>query len=58
MEQWSLCTTTTQPRADALQQEKPLQREAHTSQLESSPHSLQPEKVPTQQWRPRIAKNK
>ena len=31
-------------RACALQQEKPLQREAWVSQLETSPHSLQLEK--------------
>ena len=33
------------PRARALQQEKPPQWEAHTPQLESSPHSLQLEKA-------------
>ena len=34
------------PRAHALQQRKPLQREAHASQLESSPHLPQLEKNP------------
>ena len=33
------------PRACAPQQEKPLQREAPTPQLDSSPHSLQQEKA-------------
>ena len=60
-EQLSLSTTTTElvlwspgvapteptnPRADAPQQEKPWQREAHTSQWESRPCSLQLEKSP------------
>ena len=34
------------PRAHALQQEKPLQREAHAPQLESSPRSPKLEKSP------------
>ena len=34
------------PRAHAPQLENPPQREAHTRQLESSPHSPQPEKNP------------
>ena len=37
---WNLCGATTEaltPRACAPQQEKPPQREAHLSQLESSP---------------------
>ena len=38
-----------EPRAHALQQEKPLQREAHTSQLESNPCLLQPEKAHAEQ---------
>ena len=33
------------PGARALQQEKPLQRETHALQLESSPRSLQLEKA-------------
>ena len=37
---------------------KSLQWEALTSQLESSPHPLQLEKVRVQQWRPSTAKNK
>ena len=62
MQQLSLCATTTKPeltslgaataeaqvcpRAHALRQVKPPKREAHRSQLESSPRSLQPEKSP------------
>ena len=60
-EQLSLGTTTTEPthsRACALQQEKPLHRKAHAPQLESSPYSLQLEKIHTQQWRPTTIKNK
>ena len=45
------------PRARALQQEKPLQWEAHSLQLESGPHSPQPEKARVQQQRPSAAKN-
>ena len=47
LELWSPGTTATEahvPRACALQQEKPLQREAPTLQLESSPYSPQLEK--------------
>ena len=43
-------------RARARQQEKPLQWEVHTTQLESSPHSLQLEKAWAQQWRPSTVK--
>ena len=35
------------PRACVLQQEKPPQKEAHALQLESDPHSPQPEKSPS-----------
>ena len=42
----------TRSRACALQQETPLQREAHGPQLKSRPHSLSLEKAPVQQWRP------
>ena len=48
MEQLNLCTTTAEskcPRTCALQQDKPLQQEAHALQLENSPHSLQLEKA-------------
>lgn len=45
------------PRACVLQ-EKPLQWEACTLKLESSPHSPHLEEVCTQQWRPNTAKNK
>ncbi|MFG6184209.1 hypothetical protein ACF7HK_15665, partial [Staphylococcus aureus] len=55
MEQPSPCTTTIEPVTSTLgaattgahspQQEKPLQREACTLQLEGSPHSPQPGKV-------------
>ena len=44
------------PRACAPQQAKPLQWEAVTPQLESSPQSPQLEKVFMQQWRPTTAK--
>ena len=50
--QLSLCATTTEarvPRAWALQQEKPLQWEAYTPQLWSSPCLLQLEKACSQQ---------
>lgn len=61
-----LCTTTTEPtllspgcnseawmpRTCATQQEKPLQWEPCTPQLESNPHSSQLEKACSQQWRP------
>ena len=40
------------PRACTLQQEEPLQGEAHTPKVESNPHSLQLEKAQAQQWRP------
>ena len=46
-----------EPRAHALQQEKPLQREACTPQLESSPDLLQLEKAHMQQRRLSAAKN-
>ena len=46
------------PTAHILQQEKPVQWEAHAPQLESSPHLLQLEKAYVQQWRPSAAKNK
>ena len=46
------------PRACALQQGKPPEREAHTQQLESSPGSPQLEKVRVQQQRSSTAKNK
>ena len=46
------------PKACGLQQEEPPQWEAQAPQLESSPHSLQLEKSPTQQQpRPSTAKN-
>ena len=44
------------PRACAPPQAKPLQWEAVTPQLESSPQSPQLEKVCMQQWRPTTAK--
>ena len=47
-----------EPRACAPQWEKPQQREAQTMQPESSPLSLQQEKVRAQKWRPNAAKNK
>ena len=50
----SLCTTT----AEVAQQEKSLQWEAYTLQLETSPCSLQVEKACTQQQRPSTDKNK
>ena len=46
------------PRARALQQEKLPKWEALTPQLESGPHSQQPEKAHVQQQRPSSAKNK
>jgi len=46
------------PKAHALQQEKPVQREAHTLQLATSPCSPLLEKACTQQQRPSTAKNK
>ena len=49
---------TSEPRACALKQEKPRQWEAQIMQPESSPHSLQQEKVCAQKWRPSAAKNK
>ena len=45
------------PRACALQEEKPPQWEARAMQLESSPCSLQLQKVCTQQQKPSVAKN-
>ena len=45
------------PTAHASQQEKPLQREAHASQLESSPCSLQVGKAHVHQQRPSTASN-
>ena len=39
------------PRAHALRQEKPLQRDAHTGQLESRCHSQKLEKANEQPWR-------
>ena len=51
-----LCATTAE--ACALQQEKPLQSEACTPQLEGSAHSLQLEKTCTKQQPPRKAKSK
>ena len=51
---WSLHTL--QPHA--LQQEKPPQREAHTLQVKSNPHSPKLEKAHLYQWRPNAAKNK
>ena len=44
------------PKACAPQQEKPQQWEV--LKLDSSPHSLQPEKAGSQQWRPSANKNK
>ena len=44
-EQLSLCTTAMCSRPCASQQEKPLQWEAHSWQIESSPHSPQLEKA-------------
>ena len=58
---WSPQATMTEahePRARALQQEKPLQWEAHTPQLESSLHSPQLEKPHMKQQGPSTAKNK
>ena len=46
------------PRAYALQQEKPLQWEDPTLQLERNPPSSQLEKAHVQQRRPSAAKNK
>ena len=58
----SPCTTTkVKPahcRLHALKQEEPPQCEAHTPQLESSPHSLQLEKALTQKQRPSTVKIK
>ena len=48
----------TRPRAYALQQEKPLQWEAGTPQLESSLSLLQLEKKLSRQQRPNTAKSK
>ena len=45
------------PRAFVLQREKPPQWEAHSWQLESSPHSPQLEKKNVQQQRPSTVKN-
>ena len=44
-------------RVCALQQEKPLQEDAHTSQVKSSFGLPQLEKGCTQQWRPNVAIN-
>ena len=44
------------PRAPVLQQEKSPQWEAHTPQLDSSPHSLKLEKTYVQQQRPTATK--
>ena len=52
IEQLNQHATPTEPthsKVCALQQEKPLQREAHAPQLESSLHSLQLEKACMQQ---------
>ena len=46
------------PRAGAPQEERPLQGEAYTPQLERSPHSPQRERARKQQRTPRTAKNK
>ena len=46
-----IATEARAPKARALQQEKPPQREARTSHLESSPSSLQLEKTCAQQQR-------
>jgi len=57
----SPCASTTDPqvpRACAPQQEKPPQWETQAPQLESSPCSLQLEKVQVQQQRPSTSKNK
>ena len=51
-------TETRVPRAHALQQEKPSQREARAPQRRTAPHSPQLEKGCAQQWRPNAAKNK
>ena len=59
--QLSPCATTTEPASPgthALQQEKPLQWEAHAQQLQMSPHSLQVEKAGAEQRRPSMTKNK
>ena len=56
---WSPRATTTEacaPTAHALQQEKPLQWEAHA--LQRTPHLPQLETARVQQWRPNTAKNK
>ena len=45
-------------RTHVLQQQKPPQWEAHTSQLETSPCSPQLEKAHKQQWKLNTAKNK
>ena len=47
-----------QPRDRVPPQEKPPQWEAHTPQLESSPHSPELEKAHMQQQRPSATKNK
>ena len=46
------------PAAHVLQQEKPLQREAFTLQLQCDPHLLQLQKAQVQQQRPSTAINK
>ena len=46
------------PTACALQQEKPLQWEAHALELERSVHSPPLEKAYVQQWRPSTARKK
>ena len=58
--QLSLSATTTEPmhsRVCALEQEKPLQWEPCTPQLESKLHLLQLEKARSQQWRSSVAIN-
>ena len=54
---WVTITEAWTPRARVLQQEKPLQWEAWTPKLESSPCLWQLEKAYTQQWRSRASKN-
>ena len=57
----SLRATTTEarvPRAHALQQVKPLQREARAPHRRVAPSSPQLEKACAQQQRPNAAKNK
>ena len=53
---WATTTDAHKPRAHDLQQEKPLQWEAHALHLDSSRCSLQLEKALVQQRRPRAAK--